>query len=207
MAEPEFRFVTGEDFRVLLTRGLRVAFSRDGDRWSHLLSTEQGYSLLPTVVLAATLEGNPTRDDPGRVVSPTYQEVQPHIDDSGFHMLMTGLSFPHHFSAVVTARGDGASTVVEVDIADRCRAPIEVLAATYLVPLVSSNLVDASAERIVWGGDALGGGRLEFTAPGGADVVLAEAGRRASRVQALARLSPTTCTHRLFYAWRWTPPL
>jgi hypothetical protein len=101
--------------------------------------------------------------------------------------------------------------VVDVDVADRCRAPVEILAATYLVQLGSSALidVDAGAEGIAWGGDPLGGGRLEFRGGGGADIALAEAGRRAARVQALARLVPATDHHtrRLVYSWRWTPRL
>jgi hypothetical protein len=97
--------------------------------------------------------------------------------------------------------------VLGVDIADRCRSTVEVLAATYLVQLGSSDLIDAGPGRVLWGGGALGQGRLEFTTDGGAgSVALAEAGRRATRVQALAALDPSTHTQRLYYSWRWTPP-
>jgi hypothetical protein len=97
--------------------------------------------------------------------------------------------------------------VVDVDIADRCRAAIDALAATYLIQLGSSDLVEADPRRIVWRGPGLGQGRLEFTTGGEHQVALAEAGRQATRVQALARIVPTTYTQRLFYSWRWTPPL
>jgi hypothetical protein len=48
-------------------------------------------------------------------------------------------------------------------------------------------------------------GRLEFRARGASDVALAEAGRRATRVQAVAWLDRSTHTHRLIYCWRWIP--
>ena len=204
MSDARFKFVAGDDRQFLLAPGLRLAFVRAGERWTHCLSVGNGDPSLLSLI-AATVEGDPEHDDPARVVSPTYQDVQPHFTEGETCALLTGLSIPHHFSAVVTARRDGPTAVVEIDVADRCRAPIEALAATYLVQLGSSDLVDADAERIVWGGEALGQGRLEFRTRGAVDVALSEAGRRATRVQALARLVPTTHTQRLFYSWRWTP--
>jgi hypothetical protein len=156
--------------------------------------------------IARTVESDASRDDPARVVSPVFQDLQNHAVESGLCALLTGQATPHHFSGVVTAHREGPCYVIDVDIADRCRTPIEFLAATYLVDLGSSDLIDADAERIVWGGPALGEGRLEFSSNGLDVVALAEAGRRACRVQALARLDPTTHTQRLFYSWRWTPP-
>jgi len=176
-----------------------LTFVRDGDRWTHHLH------LLRHGKIARTVEGDAARDDPARVVSPVYQEIQNHPVEIGVCILLTGQATPHHFSAVVTARRDGPSYMVEVDLADRCRSPIEFLAATYVVWLGSSDLLDVDSERIVWGGEALGHGRLEFTTNGVDDVALAEAGRGATRVQALARLVTTTYTQRLYYSWRWTP--
>jgi len=206
MSQPEFQFVPGEDRQFLRAPGLRLEFRRSGERWTHCLSVGAGDQSLLSII-AVTVEGDPTRDDPVRVVSPTYQDVQPHFAGGETCALLTGHSIPHHFSAVVTARRDGPSAVLDVDIADRCRAAIEALAATYLIQLGSSDLVEADTRRIVWRGDALGQGRLEFTAGGDNQVTLAEAGRQATRVQALARLVPTTYTQRLFYSWRWTPPV
>jgi hypothetical protein len=111
---------------------------------------------------------------------------------------------PHHFSAVATVRTEGPTTVLEFDVANRCRASIDVLAATYLVQLDSGALGDGGPQRILWTGAALGGGRLEFIADAGGSVALAEAGRTGTRVQALARLDRTTHTQRLRYSWRWT---
>ncbi len=206
MSDAGFKFVTGEDRQMIVASGLRLTFLRAGERWSHALAVGDGDSdqgLLTGV--AESVEGDPARGEPARVVSPAYQDVQPHFADGEVCALLTGQSTPHHFSAVLTTRRDGRSVVVEMDVADRCRARIDALAATYLVQLGSSDLIDADPARIVWGGDALGRGRLEFTTRGGMDVTLAEAGRRAARVQALARLVPTTHTQRLYYSWRWTP--
>jgi hypothetical protein len=197
------QFLADEDRRVILAPGLSLEFLRDGDRWNHTLAVGGGQGLL--AVIGRSIEADPSGGDPARVMNPVYQEIEEHLLEAGRCVLLTGQSTPHHFSAVVTARQEGASTVVEFDIADRCRAPIDVLAATYLVHLDSSDLIDANSERIVWGGDALGKGRLEFATRGSNDVALAEAGRRASRVQALARIVPGTYTQRLFYSWRYTP--
>jgi hypothetical protein len=205
MSHPDFQFVTGVDRQMILAPGLRLSFLRDGDRWAHAVAVGAGDDTL-LAGIASSVEGDPARDEPARVVSPAYQDVQPHSSEGNVCALLTGQSTPHHFSAVVTARRDGPSVSIAVDIADRCRSPVEVLAATYLVPLGSGDLIDAGPGRVVWGGDGLGQGRLEFTTAGGADAVaMAEAGRRATRVQALARLVPSTYTHRLFYSWRWTP--
>jgi hypothetical protein len=174
-------------------------FVGGNDRWTH------GLYLAPLGKIAQAVEGDAGRDDPARVVSPVYQDFQNHPLEAGVCTLLTGQATPHHFSAVVTARRDGPTYALEFDIADRCRAPIEFLGATYVVALGSSDLLEFNHARIVWGGDRLGNGRLEFTTGGVDDVALAEAGRQATRVQALARLVPSTYTQRLFYSWRWTP--
>lgn len=206
MSDARFKFVPGEDLQFLRAPGLRLEFRRSGERWTHSLSVGAGEQALLSVV-AVTVEADPTRNDPVRVVSPIYQDVQPHFADGETCALLTGHWIPHHFSAVVTARLDGPSAVFDIDIADRCRAAIDALAATYLIQLGSSDLVEADSRRIVWRGDALGQGRLEFTTGGDIQVALAEAGRQGTLVQALARLVSTTYTQRLFYSWRWTPPV
>jgi hypothetical protein len=198
-----------EDRRILLAPGLRLEFRRAGEPWTHGLLVGGGAHQRFTLI-AAAVEGDPACGDPARIVSPVYQDFQDHPvpEGEGVCALLTGQSTPHHFSAVVTARyeGPGAGAAVTFDVADRCRAPIAVLAATYLVSLDSGALIDAGPQRIVWGGEALGHGRLEFSTGGAGDLALAEAGRQATRVQAIARLVPTTHTQRLGYTWRWTPP-
>ncbi len=210
MPHPGLQLEEAEDRCSIVASGLRLIFATLGARWTHALTIGDGAGR-DLLEVACAAESDPDRSDPARVVSPSYQEVQPQAFDGGVRMLLTGMSVPHHFSAVVTARrnGDGpvAGVVIEVDVADRCRAPIAVLAATYLVRLGSGTLLDAGPDRVIWGGGPLGQGRLEFTTEGGPDTVaLAEAGRQAARVQALARLQPTTFTQRLLYQWRWTPP-
>lgn len=200
MARPGLELDGSGDRVAIEGSGLRFTFRRRGDRWEHALALGEGFG-----GVASSVEGDSTRDDPARVVSPAYQDIQRHADDPAIVLLLTGQSGPHHYSAVVTARRDGPSLVVELDVADRCRAAIEVLAATYLVRLGSNSLVDAGPDRVVWGGDELGQGRLEFAADASDSVALAEAGRCATRVQALARIVPSTHTQRLYYRWRWTP--
>ena len=199
MPHPGFQFEEAEDRRVLVVSGLRLIFSKAGARWSHALAIGDGRE-----PVAASFEGDPHRDSPTRVVSPAYQEIQPHDVEGGARWLLTGQSSPHHFSAVVTVRAIEDAIAIEFDVADRCRAPIEALAATYQLPLGPGALIDASSERIVWQANAWG--KLEFSAGPGTSFALAEAGRQATRVQALARLVPTAFTHRLIYHWRWSPP-
>src|SRR5262245_21952135 len=68
--------------------GLRIGFVHIGDRWTHLLALpgERG------IELARAVEGQPDRDEPERVVSPLYQELERHDrrDDQSLCLLMTG---------------------------------------------------------------------------------------------------------------------
>ncbi len=184
---------------------LSVVFDRAGDRWTHRL--ELGRPAL--YAEARAIESDAERDAPARVMSPVYQEIHRHdlAGQTGLCCLLTGLMFQHHFSAVVTLLADAAQSgtlLVEFDVADRCRAPVQTLAATYLLTLDSSELADADPHRIVWKGGKLGQARLELIAPPPAALALAEAGRPATRVQAVALVEPSTFTHRLLYRWRWT---
>ena len=109
-------------------------------------------------------------------------------------------------SAVVTISDDperAGGVIVDFDVADRCRAEVASLAATYLVRLGSSELRDAGAHAIAWADDRLGPGALKLESDAGATLALAEAGRRCTRAQALARLEDGSFTHRLRYRWCW----
>jgi len=198
----EFSWTESDDRAVMSGPGLQVTFARTGGRWTHRLEFD-GIE----VVLA--VESDPERDDAARVVSPVYQEIQYHdiLDGPGLCALLTGQLAQHHFSAAVSLFRDVKHPdhlVLDIDVADRCRAPVESLAATYLVRLDSGALVDAGPKMIVWNLGGPSRGRLEFDAEPPSVLALAEAGLHATRVQALAGIQPGTFTHRLRYRWRWT---
>ena len=185
--------------------GIGAAFTRVGPIWAHALLVPRADS--PTLV--RTVESDPERGDPARVVSPVYQEIRRHdcAADAGLCLLLTGTFFQHHFSAAVTLGIDRErpdSPVLDVDVADRCRAQVAALAATYTVRLDSGALKDASPQAIIW--EAFGPEirRLELVATAPSTLALAEAGRNATRVQILAAIDPGSFTHRLRYRWRWT---
>jgi hypothetical protein len=185
--------------------GMRVAFTRVGPLWAHSLFVSRADGL----ALVQTVDNDPEHGDPARVVSPVYQEIRRHecVQDAGRCLLLTGTYFQHHFSAAVTLGIDPErpdSPVLDVDVADRCRARVGALAATYTVRLDSGALKDASPQAIIW--DVLGPdvGRLELVAIAPGTLALAEAGRNATRVQVLAAIESGSFTHRLRYRWRWT---
>jgi hypothetical protein len=184
--------------------GMRIGFARTIDRWTHaLIVPAEGGTEIARVV-----EGQPDRDDPVRIVSPVYQEAHRHEPrgGTGLCLLLTGLWFDHHFSAAVVLAADPAEPHVltlDFDVADRCRAPIESLAATYVVRLDSGALAEASPGRIAWELVGPSPGRLELLADSPCSLVLAEAGRQAMQVQVVAALQAGNFTQRLRYRWRW----
>jgi hypothetical protein len=184
-----------EDRTAMCALGMRVVFARMGALWTHSV-------FLPP-------DDDLERNDPARIVSPVYQEIHRHESprDEALCLLLTGTLFKHHFSAVVSLttdpdRPDGL--MLDVDVADRCRAPVENLAATYTVRLDSGALADAGPRAILWDKSGPGAGRLELDAVAPSTLALAEAGRTATRVQILAAIQPGSYTHRLHYRWRWT---
>src|SRR5438046_2855443 len=86
-----------EDRAVVSGPGLRLAFARVGDRWTHFLEIPHGR----WIILAQAVDSDPERDDARRVLSPLYQELHRHepAKGPGLCLLLTGRSFPHHFSA------------------------------------------------------------------------------------------------------------
>ncbi len=216
MPDPEFIWQQTDDRFVMGGPGGQVTFIRIGDRWTHHLAfrpaPEAGAA---AAALISTVEVEPGRDDPTRVVSPVYQELARHefVGDhiQGVCVLLTGHLHRHHFSASVSLYRDqesAGSVVLEIDVADRCRAPVLALAATYLVRLGSSELADAGQHSITWTGFAPepepGPTRLELRCDPPGSLALAEAGRNATRVQVLAAIDPALFTHRLRYRWRWS---
>lgn len=193
----EFQSFSSADLLRVEGPGLTLAFHREGDRW---IESIRG----PAGALVSALIGE--TNDPARVPHPVYQEWQLHGPESGdsICLLLTGLSFTHHFSAAVTIAADPvdpAALRIDFDVADRCRSPVESLAATYLLDLGSSALASADPEGIAW---EVPNGRLELLAGPGASLAMAEAGRRATRAQIVSPIVPGVFTHRLRYGWRWT---
>ena len=200
-----FSWEESQDRAVMSGPGLRLAFARLIDRWTHCLELPA----LDEVKVACAVESELERDSAARVVSPVYQEIHRHerVPNPDLCLLATGRLFQHHFSAAVSLRIDAdrpVSLVLDFDVADRCRAGVESVAATYRVGLDSGALMSAGPHAIMW--DIGGGcpGRLELVAEPPGTLALAEAGRRASRVQVLAVIQPATYTYRLRYCWRWT---
>jgi hypothetical protein len=200
-----------DDRVVIQGADARMTFARLGDRWIHHLSFGRldQHDDEPTELIS-TEESDPRGDDPARVVSPVYQELHRHEFasdfDRGVCLLLTGRQFHHHFSAAVTIAADPerkGAVIVDFDVADRCRADVASLAATYLVRLGSSDLRDADAQSISWTSAAINQGLLTLQAEADGILALGEAGRQAARVQALARIASGSFTHRLHYRWLW----
>lgn len=194
-------FETTDDRRAIVAPGLLLEFQWTGDRWAHALGIGPDLARV-----ARTVEGDPRRDDPARVVSPAYQQIQFQSGPEGAQALLVGQSGPHHFSAVFTVRDGPGEAGVEVDVADRCRAEVVALACTYRLVLPAGDLIEADAARLVWEPAHLGPGRLALEAPAPARVAFDEAGRRAIHVQAEARIDPARHTQRCVYRWRWSTP-
>jgi hypothetical protein len=215
MTDCEFTWEETDLQCVIGGRGVQISFKRTGDRWTHHLSftSSQDPNDGPRV-LASALEHQGDADDPTRIVSPVYQEISRH-EFAGDRMrgvcaLLTGRLLTHHFSAAISLfedPGEPGSVLIDFDVADRCRAPVSSLAATYALRLGSSELKSASSQAIAWGpmepGAAAGWGLLELLCDSPGGLALAEAGRQSTRVQALAPIDPSQFTHRLRYRWRW----
>jgi hypothetical protein len=151
--------------------------------------------------------------DPSRVFNPVYQELVQHElpkdRGPGLCLLLTGSCFEHHFSAVFSLYRDpvmASSIVFEVDLADRCRAPIKKLAATYSVDHSEGKpeRFDAGPSAAAWRGGTLGEGMLELLAEPPARVIAAHSNQTSTSAQVEAWIDPQTFTQRLHYRWRWT---
>jgi hypothetical protein len=215
MSEPEFAWQQSDDCFIVRGPGGQVKFMQADGHWTHHLAFRTGINAeTEETSLVSAIEPQPGQEDPTRVVSPLYQELQRNENLGnrmrGACLLLTGLMHEHHFSAsfsVYREQDAERLVVLEIDVADRCRTPVSALAATYLVRLGSSDLADASRHVITWSGFTQGAkpspSRLELRCDPPGSVALAEAGRNATRVQVLAAVDSTTFTHRLRYRWRW----
>jgi hypothetical protein len=190
------------DRRSIESGDFNLSFRWTGARWEHWLE-HRGRGLLRPRVLAFAVEGDAVRGDPARVISPAYQQLHFQREGEAVQALLVGQSGPHHFSAVFHFEDRASGEVrIGVDVADRCRSPIEVLASTYTVDARSDDLVGASPSLAAWDFEPA---RLTFSAVPPSQVSLAEAGRRATQVQALAPPDPGSPTRRFLYTWHWEP--
>jgi hypothetical protein len=186
--------------RTIEAWGLRLRFQWLGHSWTHSIEY-QGIEWPTPRVLAIALEGDPERDDPARVVSPTYQQIHFQGEGPELQALLVGQSGPHHFSAVFTFdERSGGDASIDVDVADRCQGLVEKLAATYTVDARSDALVDADQFGAAWDYEP---GRLTFAVVSPGQFTLAEAGRRATQIQAIAEPDSKSATRRLRYQWHW----
>lgn len=205
-----------EDRIVLAGNRLRLVFTRTADRWVHFIELDRNEGSANNepvwTPLVHSLETGADRAEESSIVSPVYQEIQPHNlegrEGSALCVLLTGRHFDHQFSAALSFAIDPerpGDLIVDWDVADRCRAPISYLAATYHTPFGSGDLADADANTIRWNGGLPANASIEFHAGPPEHVALAEAGRNGTRVQAVARVEAGVFTHRLRYRWRWSP--
>ena len=208
MAGSDFTCYQTDDRLSISGPGWTLRFDRADDRWTHALWFDTADHRRAAVV--SGVESQAERDDPARIVSPVYQELQRHEpagdETDTVCLLVTGHFFQHHFSAAISLFRDPDSpnfVVVDFDVADRCRSPVQSLAATYLVRLGSSELAGADPQAVTWNPGTIVPGRLELRCDLPCGVALAEAGRQAVRVQAMTVIDPAVFTHRLRYRWRW----
>jgi hypothetical protein len=199
---------------VMRGRGIAVVFTQ-GRGLAHSLRIEPGSSAVaigssPCVVQATSIpDQDADQFDGRRIGNPLYQELVPHElahDRSrGIRALLTGSCFDHHFSAVFSlGRDKGAQdcVVFDIDVADRCRRPVEQLAATYIVTCAKTpiEIKRTSATSLICG---VGAGDLELAALPSATILHPSSSSAGVRVQVQARIDPKTHTQRLHYCWRW----
>src|SRR5262249_8957823 len=153
-------------------------------------------------VASAPLPENP-EFDPKRVSNPTYQEFVTHelpkTQVPGICALLTGSCLAHHFSAVFSLHGDPDEperVVFEVDLADRCRTPVEKLAATYIVshPVEAFDVSRAAANSILWDARKAGRGSLALVALAPANIPEPRSCSLGTRVEILAQIDTSSHT-------------
>jgi hypothetical protein len=192
-----------DESHLCIVWGVGLLFLRKDDRWVHVVqATRPPFLSRPLIV--ASHEWDEARDDPERVASPVFQELQLHRDADGRpHVLLLGMSGAHHFSADFLCEDRDGMSRIAVDVAERCRrADASFHASTYDVDLDSGQLAAADASTIAWDADA---GRLTLAAGPSTSLAMAEAGRRATRVQALAEIGVVVATRRWQYSWSLAP--
>ncbi len=113
MADSAFTWEQTDDRITIRWAGGRIDFVRVGERWTHDLRLTLEAWALPAdwpAIIASSVETEPHRDEPGRIKSPVYQEIQRHEFSGdqirGQCVLLTGRVFNHVFSASMTLARD-----------------------------------------------------------------------------------------------------
>ena len=208
----EFRFEQpASETPVMRGPGVAVAFSQ-ARGLVHALRIEArpGVAAKPWLVQAASVPDDENQQRDGRRIgNPLYQELVPHelahSRGRGICALLTGSCFEHHFSAVFSLGRDQDAPeriVLDIDAADRCRGPVEMLAATYIVSCANATIEtrNATDSSLVW---RVAGGILELVALSPAIIDEPGSSGEGIKVQVQARIDPNTHTQRLHYRWRW----
>jgi hypothetical protein len=191
------------DHLSIEAEGLALRFARTEGPWTHAIAVATDRDR-PAEPVATALVWDAERDDPTRVASPVFQELRLKTDPDGNpQALLLGMSGRHHFSGVFTftRRDDGVA--IDVDVVDRCRGEVLGLASTYTVRLDSGDLETSDESSISW---SLGPRRLSFSAGASTRLAMAEAGRRATRVQAVPSTIDASPSRRWQYSWYLTSP-
>lgn len=176
--------------------------------WRHEITSEGPTSSVPRLVPQEPLVDD---IDHGRVINPTYQQI--HLDKDGkggVRAMLVGQSGPHHFSAVFHVYEDEGGATIDVDVADRCLAPMHALAATYAVDASHGQWGTVTATDrqgrehtniVLDASNPVCHLVFEVDPPGRTAL---DAGNLARvRVQALAHLDPSQNTQRFRYRWSW----
>ena len=202
-------YQTSSAAETVVASCLELRFWWHEDRWRHEIVPTGPAGSLPRV---AAVEATADPEGHHRVVSPAYQQIHLEEDKAAgvVHAFLVGQSGPHHFSAAFRIEDRPHGAVVDVDVADRCRAPVEYLAATYNVdgsPGTWSEEAtaagDPAARRALVLTCEHPHARLSFEADHPGRHLVEEAGHGAVRVQALAHTAAGERTHRFRYRWRW----
>ena len=129
---------------AILTPELQLRFRRLDDRWTHAIDvgpTDPPTDPWPT--LAEPVEWFSAAEDPGRVVSPVYQDLEVQRDGAGALALAVGQAGPHHFSVSIHVEHRWrrpnlhdmhySETRLDFDVADRCRGEVLAVECHYMV--------------------------------------------------------------------------
>jgi hypothetical protein len=202
---------------VMHAPGIAVVFTPERGL-THAICIDSGPDILPSgreswLVQSAGFSDQEMEKSQGRrIENPVYQELVRHeLSDEtrpGLCALLTGSSFNHHFSAVFSLYRDAETPrciVLDVDVADRCRGPVEKLAATYIITgrALGAETTRCTAGSAGWRGAAARQGLFELIADPPATVDVSTGSSADIRAEIRAGIDPEIHTQRLRYRWRW----